>query len=235
MSLNKKRRRPDGNCIESEEFLFGTSTIFLEDFSRCSRKILTVGRVKPMPSFNSFWHRSKSTRMKSSRTTWQLCVCPYPRQGYLFENEITDEIAPKYHQFIRRPIALHTIRKTLESNEYPSKDHFKRDIYLMLYNAMKYNPRFHHVHRSAKHLFQLALPLFDVLPFSPFSLLSPLSLHSLLVFSARHSRTNHPKEFDIGTYSHHRSSGCQTETNEGIDYWNRSFLSKLSRSLCSLQ
>ncbi|CAF4345515.1 unnamed protein product, partial [Adineta steineri] len=27
------------------------------------------------------------------------------KQGYLFEQEITDEIAPKYHQFVRRPIA----------------------------------------------------------------------------------------------------------------------------------
>lgn len=84
------------------------------------------------------------------------------RQGYLFEHEITDEIAPKYHKFIRRPIALHTIRKTLESNAYQSKEYFRRDIYLMLYNAMKYNPRHHHVHRSAKHLFNITLPLFNV-------------------------------------------------------------------------
>ncbi len=86
----------------------------------------------------------------------------YNRQGYLFEHEITDEIAPKYHKFIRHPIALDTIRKTLESNGYPSKEYFKRDIYLMLYNAMKYNPRHHHVHRSAKHLFNITLPLFNV-------------------------------------------------------------------------
>lgn len=84
------------------------------------------------------------------------------RQGYLFEHEITDEIAPKYHQFIRRPIALDTIRKNLESNVYSNKDFFKRDIYLMLYNAMKYNPRFHHVHRSAKVVFNSAQPLFQV-------------------------------------------------------------------------
>jgi hypothetical protein len=84
------------------------------------------------------------------------------RQGYLFEHEITDEIAPKYHKFVRRPIALDTIRKTLESNAYQTKEYFKRDIYLMLYNAMKYNPRYHHVHRSAKHLFNITSPLFDV-------------------------------------------------------------------------
>jgi hypothetical protein len=84
------------------------------------------------------------------------------RQGYLFEHEITDEIAPKYHKFIRRPIALDTIRKNLESNTYQTKEYFKRDIYLMLYNAMKYNPRHHHVHRSAKHLFNITFPLFDV-------------------------------------------------------------------------
>ena len=85
------------------------------------------------------------------------------RQGYLFEHEITDEIAPKYHQYIRRPIALDTIKKTLESNGYSTKEHFKRDIYLMLYNAMKYNPRHHHVHRSAKHIFHQTLPLFNVI------------------------------------------------------------------------
>ena len=85
------------------------------------------------------------------------------RQGYLFEQEITDEIAPKYHQYVRRPIALDTIRKTLESNEYQTKEHFKRDIYLMYYNAMKYNPRYHQVHRSAKYLFNITVPLFNVM------------------------------------------------------------------------
>lgn len=84
------------------------------------------------------------------------------KQGYLFETEITDEIAPKYHLLVRRPIALDTIRKNLESNFYSSKDHFRRDIYLMLYNAMKYNPRYHQVHRSAKQLFNQSLPLFQL-------------------------------------------------------------------------
>ncbi|CAF4359329.1 unnamed protein product [Rotaria sp. Silwood2] len=84
------------------------------------------------------------------------------KQGYLFEHEITEEIAPKYHQYVRHPIALDTIRKILESNGYQSKEYFKRDIYLMLYNAMKYNPRYHHVHRSAKHIFNLTVPLFNL-------------------------------------------------------------------------
>lgn len=84
------------------------------------------------------------------------------REGYLFEHEITDEIAPKYHQFVRHPIALDTIRKNLESNHYPTKEYFRKDIYLMLYNAMKYNPRQHHVHKAAKHLFNLTLPFFQV-------------------------------------------------------------------------
>ncbi|CAF1149814.1 unnamed protein product [Rotaria sp. Silwood1] len=84
------------------------------------------------------------------------------KQGYLFEHEITEEIAPKYHQYVRRPIALDTIRKTLESNGYQTKEYFKRDIYLMLYNAMKYNPRYHHVHRSAKHIFNVTVPLFNL-------------------------------------------------------------------------
>ncbi|CAF3462822.1 unnamed protein product [Rotaria socialis] len=84
------------------------------------------------------------------------------KQGYLFEHEITEEIAPKYHQYVKRPIALDTIRKILESNEYQTKENFKRDIYLMLYNAMKYNPRYHHVHRSAKHLFNITLPFFNL-------------------------------------------------------------------------
>jgi hypothetical protein len=117
------------------------------------------------------------------------------RQGYLFEHEITDEIAPKYHLYVRRPIALDTIRKTLESNAYPNKEHFKRDIYLMLYNAMKYNPRYHHVHRSAKHLFQQACPLFSVRPRCRVS-----SRRDLLVgldARPRHSRANGTTELGV--------------------------------------
>ncbi|CAF3266725.1 unnamed protein product [Rotaria sp. Silwood2] len=52
------------------------------------------------------------------------------KQGYLFEHEITEEIAPKYHQYVRHPIALDTIRKILESNGYQSKEYFKRDIWV---------------------------------------------------------------------------------------------------------
>jgi len=48
------------------------------------------------------------------------------------------------------------------SNHHPSKDYFKKDIYLMLYNAMKYNPRHHHVHKAAKLVFNQILPFFQV-------------------------------------------------------------------------
>ena len=117
-----------------------------------------VGNLNRWPLFNFFSLKSNLPRT----FVFFRSIIVFFRQGYLFEHEITDEIAPKYHKFIRRPIALDTIRKNLESNVYSSKEYFKKDIYLMLYNAMKYNPRNHHVHRSAKHLFNVTLPLFNV-------------------------------------------------------------------------
>lgn len=120
--------------------------------------------------------RKFSAMIAENPLSWQsqsMAIIQYlisHKQGYLFEHEITDEIAPKYHKYIRYPIALETIRKNLESNSYLSKEYFKKDIYLMLYNAMKYNPRHHHVHKAAKLLFNQTLPLFQ---------LSSQDIHSL--------------------------------------------------------
>ncbi len=140
-------------------FLFNSiSSISFSDSQQCFQKIRIVGNHNQWQLFNFFLHKSIVFEKNFFCFYFILSI----RQGYLFEHEITDEIAPKYHKFVRRPIALDTIRKTLESNAYQTKEYFKRDIYLMLYNAMKYNPRYHHVHRSAKHLFNITSPLFDV-------------------------------------------------------------------------
>ena len=130
------------------------------DSRQWSQKIPIVGNRNQWQLFNIFSFTSSNRLNFSFKEPFRFFF--FSRQGYLFEHEITDEIAPKYHKYIRHPIALDTIRKNLESNHYPSKDYFKKDIYLMLYNAMKYNPRHHHVHKAAKLVFNQILPFFQV-------------------------------------------------------------------------
>ena len=57
-----------------------------------------------------------------------------------------------YHEFIKHPMDLGTVRDNLRGGIYPTVYEFVMDIRLTFRNAMLYNPSTHYVHTSAKSL-----------------------------------------------------------------------------------
>ncbi|RDX55614.1 hypothetical protein OH76DRAFT_1552037 [Lentinus brumalis] len=61
------------------------------------------------------------------------------RYGNIFHNPIKKSEAPDYHDIIKRPMDLKTIKSRVKDGLISNSLEFQRDIYLMFANAMMYN------------------------------------------------------------------------------------------------
>jgi len=61
------------------------------------------------------------------------------RNGTIFHNPIRDSEAPDYHDIVKRPMDLKTIKTKIRDGAITNSLEFQRDIYLMFANAMMYN------------------------------------------------------------------------------------------------
>lgn len=63
------------------------------------------------------------------------------KQASQFFHPITEEQHPGYHNIIKRPMDLQTVKKNLENGTIRSTVEFKRDVCLMISNALMYNKK----------------------------------------------------------------------------------------------
>ncbi|KAJ3857443.1 hypothetical protein EV368DRAFT_77797 [Lentinula lateritia] len=61
------------------------------------------------------------------------------RNGTIFHNPIKNSEAPDYHEIVKRPMDLKTIKSRIKDGAISNSLEFQRDIYLMFANAMMYN------------------------------------------------------------------------------------------------
>lgn len=61
------------------------------------------------------------------------------RSGNIFHNPIKESDAPDYHEIVKRPMDLKTIKARIKDGLIANSTEFQRDIYLMFANAMMYN------------------------------------------------------------------------------------------------
>lgn len=61
------------------------------------------------------------------------------RYGNLFHNPIKKSEAPDYHDIVKRPMDLKTIKARIKDGLISNSLEFQRDVYLMFANAMMYN------------------------------------------------------------------------------------------------
>ncbi|KAF9259541.1 hypothetical protein L218DRAFT_990031 [Marasmius fiardii PR-910] len=61
------------------------------------------------------------------------------RNGTIFHNPIRDSEAPDYHDIVKRPMDLKTVKTKIRDGVITNSLEFQRDIYLMFANAMMYN------------------------------------------------------------------------------------------------
>ncbi|KAJ4478152.1 hypothetical protein J3R30DRAFT_3702892 [Lentinula aciculospora] len=61
------------------------------------------------------------------------------RNGTIFHSPIKNSEAPDYHEIVKRPMDLKTIKSRIKDGVISNSQEFQRDIYLMFANAMMYN------------------------------------------------------------------------------------------------
>ena len=61
------------------------------------------------------------------------------RNGAIFQNPIKHSEAPDYHEIVKRPMDLKTMKARIKSGAISTSTEFQRDIYLMFANSMMYN------------------------------------------------------------------------------------------------
>lgn len=66
---------------------------------------------------------------------------------------------PDYHEIIKKPMDLTTIRQKIEKNEYHSKEDFEADVKLIFENAKSYNHPSTIYYKYAEEVEQAALKL----------------------------------------------------------------------------
>ena len=72
------------------------------------------------------------------------------RNGNIFHNPIKNSEAPDYHEIVKRPMDLKTIKTRVKDGVIANSLEFQRDIYLMFANAMMYNRPGSDVHAMAE-------------------------------------------------------------------------------------
>lgn len=70
--------------------------------------------------------------------------------------------APSYHALIRNPLDLKTIGKRVREGKITSTVEFRRDVLLMLANAIMFNKPDTDVAKDARHLFEVVESLVHV-------------------------------------------------------------------------
>ncbi|TFL00510.1 hypothetical protein BDV98DRAFT_569126 [Pterulicium gracile] len=76
------------------------------------------------------------------------------KNGTIFHNPIKLSEAPDYHEMIKRPMDLKTIKARIKDGSITNSQEFERDVYLMFANAMMYNRPGSDVHEMAKTMMQ---------------------------------------------------------------------------------
>ncbi|PPQ98562.1 hypothetical protein CVT24_004053 [Panaeolus cyanescens] len=72
------------------------------------------------------------------------------RNGNIFHNPIKNSEAPDYHDIVKRPMDLKTIKTRVKDGIIANSLEYQRDIYLMFANAMMYNRPGSDVHAMAE-------------------------------------------------------------------------------------
>lgn len=86
------------------------------------------------------------------------------RNGNIFHNPIKNSEAPDYHDIIKRPMDLKTIKARVKDGVISNSLEFQRDVYLMFANAMMYNRPTSDIYRMAEEVSTLALTMLSFNP-----------------------------------------------------------------------
>lgn len=183
---------PPHDRITSPETALGLGQTLIttkssQNSSQSDRKILRPSNVsarresgrpikKPQKDLPEITANTVPSRPKKGRMTERMKFCQtilkellhkknYEVAYYFYDPVDAEALGLKdYHDIIKQPMDLSTIRKKMEAREYRKPEQFEADVRLMLRNSFKYNPADHDVNRCARKLLEIFEQKYAMLP-----------------------------------------------------------------------
>ncbi|KAM7369256.1 hypothetical protein PAMP_013538 [Pampus punctatissimus] len=162
----------------------------LSDFSESKRRREGAGRAVN-PSKNSFDEKESSPQeSEQGRMSEQLKYCnnilkemlskKHAAYAWPFYKPVDAEALQlhDYHDIIKYPMDLSTVKKKLDGREYLDAQGFAADVRLIFSNCYKYNPPHHDVVTKARKLQGVFEKRFAKMPDEPVDLISPMNATS---------------------------------------------------------
>ncbi|PIN16570.1 Transcription initiation factor TFIID, subunit BDF1 [Handroanthus impetiginosus] len=156
--VEKEKRTPKANqYYRNSEFLLGKDRLPPESNKRLKtsngRKL--SGVTQPAFSFGFGYDKSKNQVFKRCSSLLQRLM--KHKHGWVFNEPVDAEAMGlvDYHDIIKHPMDLGTIKTRLSQNWYKSPREFADDVRLVFHNAMTYNPKGQDVHVMAEQLLQI--------------------------------------------------------------------------------
>lgn len=116
------------------------------------------------------------------------------KDGNIFQSPIKASEAPDYHDIVKRPIDLRTIKARVKDGIITNSSEYRRDVYLMFANAIMYNRPGSSVYRMAENVCLYFSPSVLILTSSRCAM---RATRSLMIFGIQ--RLHYCTEYDIYT------------------------------------
>lgn len=149
--VEKEKRTPKANqYYRNSDFLLGKDRLPPESNKRHK---VNGGRKHSKESDYSIGHeRHRSQMFKSCNNLLQRLM--KHKHGWVFNEPVNAKLLGlhDYHDIIKHPMDLGTIKSRLAQNFYKSPREFADDVRLTFHNAMTYNPKGQDVHVMAEQL-----------------------------------------------------------------------------------
>ncbi|KAJ8532339.1 hypothetical protein K7X08_012262 [Anisodus acutangulus] len=157
--VEKEKRTPKANqYYGNSEFLLGKDRLPPESNKRM--KPNGSGKKHSADSENgfAFGFGFDNHRLQAFRNCGSLLQrLMKHKHGWVFNEPVNAKALGlhDYHDIIKHPMDLGTIKTTLSQNWYKSPREFAEDVRLVFHNAMTYNPKGQDVHVMAEHLSEI--------------------------------------------------------------------------------
>ncbi|XP_055801144.1 transcription factor GTE4-like isoform X2 [Solanum dulcamara] len=156
--VEKEKRTPKANqYYTNSEFLLGKDRLPPE--SNRKTKSNGAGRKHNSESEQGYPFRFGFGFDKHRNQVFKRCTTLLQRlikhkHGWVFKEPVNVEALGlhDYHDIIKHPMDLGTIKARLSQNWYKSPREFAEDVRLVFHNAMTYNPKGHDVHVMSEQL-----------------------------------------------------------------------------------
>ncbi|KAL0328434.1 UNVERIFIED_CONTAM: Transcription factor GTE4 [Sesamum calycinum] len=156
--VEKEKRTPKANqYYRNSEFLLGKDRLPPESNKRLKtnngRKY--SGETEHAFGFGFRFEKSRNQVFKSCSSLLQRLM--KHKYGWVFNEPVNAKALGlvDYHDIIKHPMDLGTIKTRLSQNWYKSPKDFAEDVRLVFHNAMTYNPKGQDVHIMAEQLLQI--------------------------------------------------------------------------------